>query len=77
MREYHCSRLYVVAHKLLPLFYGAVVLARLFPVGEKCHGVPAARLDTDGMYPFACYAAHQRPLSLSKSNHKAGAERED
>ena len=27
--------MYVVAHKLLNLFYGAVVLARLFPYGEK------------------------------------------
>ena len=35
MREYHCAALYVVAHKLLNLFYGAVVLARLFPYGEK------------------------------------------
>ncbi|MFQ7092659.1 MAG: hypothetical protein ACLRRB_00030, partial [Ruminococcus sp.] len=33
--EYHCAALYVVAHKLLNLFYGAVVLARLFPYGEK------------------------------------------
>ena len=32
---YHCAALYVVAHKLLNLFYGAVVLARLFPYGEK------------------------------------------
>ena len=29
------SCLRVLAHKLLNLFYGAVVLARLFPYGEK------------------------------------------
>ena len=39
-----------------------------FPLGKSCHGVPADWLGTDGMYPFACYAAHQRPLSLSKNN---------
>ena len=38
------------------------------PMGKSCHGVPADWLGTDGMYPFACYAAHQRPLSLSKNN---------
>ena len=32
---YKRQALYVVAHKLLNLFYGAVVLARLFPYGEK------------------------------------------
>ncbi|EFC97797.1 hypothetical protein CLOSTHATH_03984 [Hungatella hathewayi DSM 13479] len=37
-------------------------------MGKSCHGVPADWLGTDGMYPFACYAAHQRPLSLSKNN---------
>jgi len=36
-------------------------------MGKSCHGVPADWLGTDGMYPFACYAAHQRPLSLSKN----------
>ncbi|WP_177576849.1 hypothetical protein [Hydrogeniiclostridium mannosilyticum] len=58
-REYHCAALHVVAHKLLNLFFGVVVLARLFPYGEKRHGVPAVWLGTDGMYPFACYAARR------------------
>ena len=41
IREYHYVFLRVVAHKLLHLFSGVVVIARLFPVGEKRHGVPA------------------------------------
>ena len=77
MREYHCAALYVVAHKLLNLFYSAVVFARLFPVGEKRHGVPAARLDTDGMYPFACYAARRWRAFFVKVQKGRGVERED
>ena len=46
------SCLYVVARKLPHSLYGMVVLAPLFPVGEKYHGAPAARLGTDRMCPF-------------------------
>ena len=53
------ARLYVVARKLPRLLPGAVVVARLFPVGEKCHGVPAVWLGTVGKYPLypLCCAA--------------------
>ena len=34
------SCLYVVARKLPHSLYGVVVLAPLFPVGEKYHGAP-------------------------------------
>ena len=60
--------LYVVAHKLLNLFYGAVVLARLFPNGEKRSWRTRRPARYRRNVPVACYAAHQRPLSLSRNN---------
>lgn len=76
IREYRPA-LYVVAHKLLPLFCGVVVVALLFPVGEKCHGVPAVWLGTDGMCPLAVYAAPPLScgLSLSKNNRLVGLQK--
>ena len=68
MREYHCSRLYVIAHKLPHLLYGAVVLARLFPKGEKLSWRTRRTAQYKRNVPVACYAAYQRPLSLSKNN---------
>jgi len=51
-------------------FAALVFLARLFPIGEKRHGVPAVWLGIDGMYSFAVYAAPPLScgLSLSKSS---------
>ena len=47
------SCLYVVARKLPLITLRRGGLAPLFPVGEKYHGAPAARLGTDRMCRFA------------------------
>ena len=47
------GRFFLENQEVLAKVSGAVVIARLFLVGEKCHGAPAVWLDTDGMCPFA------------------------
>lgn len=42
----------VIARKPLHLLPGAVLAARLFPIGEKCHGAPAVWLGTKRTYPM-------------------------
>ena len=52
----------VVARKPLHLLSYAVLLARLFPVGEKCHGAPAVWLGAKKTYPI-CPMLRRRYLA--------------
>ena len=62
----------VVARKPLHLLPVVVVIAQLFPVGEKRHGVPAVWLGAKRTYPI-CPILRRRylaALSFSRSKNK-------
>ncbi len=66
-----CPR--IVARKVPPLLSGMMGVARLFPVGEKCHGASAVQLGANRSYPLP-YAAPPLScgLSLSRFSRSGG-----